>query len=187
MLMNARKIGFLFAMALVACGGKDEQIAASTIGSGAASDVRKSEPESKPAFATGDFTTHSTTTGVQQSNGMLLVSQDVTFTVTGGLSGTATAKDIILLNSSTGTGFFSGLGTLTGTVLGRSGTIAFVFNGTFSGYPTRPVLQGQIVFLPGTGTGQLAGMTGEGTLQGIIDVGGTYSIQVAFGSRTEIR
>jgi hypothetical protein len=132
--------------------------------------------------AAGDFVTHSTNTSVKQLGSKLLVSQNVTFDVTGGLSGSATAHDSVLLDRIAGTGSFFGFGTFVGAILGRSGSIDFVYAGTFAGYPALPQLTGRIFFLPETGTGQLAGVSGEGMLQGILDVSGTYSVELFFDS-----
>lgn len=174
---------FAISLAFAGCGGKETQSSNASALQGNSSAASQLDSESgRPTPATGNFTTHSTTTGVQSFNGILVVTQDITFTVIGDLSGTALAKDTVIINPSTGTGSFFGSGTLTGTVLGKAGTVGILFAGTFTGYPTLPNLQGHLVFLPETGTGQLAGLSGEGTLQGILDVGGTYSIQVRFGS-----
>jgi hypothetical protein len=178
-------LSFALALALGSCGGK-EPSASNAVSSGirshsSAASKRDGDSE-KSANAKGTFTTHSTTTSVQPVNGKLIVTQDITFTVSGDLSGTAMATDTVVIDQSTGTGFFFGSGTLTGTVLGKSGTVGLMFTGTFSGFPTLPKLRGRVVFFPESGTGQLSGLSGEGTLQGILDVGGTYSIELEFAS-----
>jgi hypothetical protein len=176
---------FAVSLAFASCGGKEpytsNAMSRGVQGNSSAAPRVDSESESRTE-AKGNFTTHSSTTGIQPANGRLIVTQDITFTVTGDLAGTALAQDTVVIDATAGTGFFFGSGTLTGTVLGKSGTIGFMFTGTFSGYPTLPKLLGHVVFFPDSGTGQLSGLSGEGTLQGILDVGGTYSIEVDFES-----
>lgn len=183
--IEPRVLFFAVSLALASCGGKEPHPSnvASGREPGNSSTANQLKDDDASTTATGAFTTRSTTTGVQPFNGMLVVTQDITFTATGDVSGTAPAQDTVILNPSTGTGFFFGSGMLTGTVLGKSGSIRFDFSGSFTGYPALPRLQGSIVFLEGTGTGPLSGLSGEGTLQGILDVGGTYSIEVRFGTR----
>ena len=183
-IFGQRVLLFAVSIAFAGCGGTQSQPGAprgSADHKTSPASVRLERECDSATRAVGKFVTQSTTTSVQQVNGTLLVAQDVTFTITGDITGTALAKDTIVLNQATGTGSFFGIGTLgsgtkPATVLGRSGTIGFVFRGTFAGTP--PHLQGQVVFLPETGTGQLAGLEASGTLDGIIDVGGTFSIQV---------
>ena len=172
--VGQRMLFLAASLAFASCGGNDLPDSRST--------AIRLDSERAPTTVAGDFITHSTTTGVQQVGELLFVKQDVFFSVTGGLSGTASSHDTVIINTSTGTGVFHGSGTFTGTILGRSGTIGFLFDGTFTGYPTLPKLRGRIVFLPDTATGDLEGMHAHGTLEGIIDVGGTYAIEVGFGS-----
>jgi Protein of unknown function (DUF3224) len=180
--IEQRILFFAVSLAIASCDGHEPHAskAMSSAVEGNSSGALQRDSESERAR--GNFTTRSTTTGVRQVDGILIVTQDITFTVTGDLSGTALAQDTVVINPATGTGFFFGSGTLTGTVLGRSGTIGFMFTGTFTGFPVLPRLRGHVVFFPESGTGQLRGLGGEGTLQGILDVGGTYSIEVEFGS-----
>ena len=128
---------------------------------------------------TGTFTTNAKTTGVRTVDGNLIVAQAITFTLAGDIAGTALAHDTVVVFLATGKGVFFGSGTLVGTVLTKVGTIGFGFSGTFTGFPTLPILQGEVTFLD-NGTGQLANLSGHGTIQGIINVGGTYSISVVF-------
>ena len=177
--IGQQMLSFALALALGSCGKEpsaSDAVSRSIRSHSSAAPERHGDSE-ESANARGNFTTHSTTTSVQPVNGKLIVTQDITFTVTGDLSGTAMATDTVVIDQSTGTGFFFGSGTLTGTVLGKSGTIGFMFTGTFSGFPTLPKLRGRVVFFPESGTGQLSGLSGEGTLQGVLDVGGTYSIE----------
>jgi hypothetical protein len=129
--------------------------------------------------ATGNFTTSATTISVHLINGNTVIDQSLTIFTTGDISGSLTGSDIAVITS-TGSGFLAGSGTFTGTILGRSGTVGIGFAGTFSPVTGQLNLQG--AFLQGTGTGQLAGISGTGTIQGIFNVGGTYTFTVAFHS-----
>jgi hypothetical protein len=131
--------------------------------------------------ATGGFLTNSTVTSVNTFNGFTIITQNTVFTITGDISGTLVAKDVIVI-SPTGQGFFAGGGTFTGTILGKSGSVGIAFTGTFVATSSTPPFTGQVNFVRGTGTGGLAGISGSGTIQGTINVSGTYSFQVAFRS-----
>jgi len=130
-----------------------------------------------PTTVTGPFTTTATNTGVRTVDGNLIVTQTLSITTAGDFAGTLLGSDTVILLSS-GTGTFFGSGTFTGTVLGKSGTVTVSFTGTFTGFPTLPVLQGHTVFY--NGTGGLSNLEAQGTIQGVLNVGGTYTIQVLF-------
>ncbi len=112
-------------------------------------------------------------------NGNTIITQSLTINALGDLSGTLSGTDVAVITS-TGSGFIAGSGTFTGTILGRSGTVGIGFAGTFS--PITGQLNIRAAFLEGTGTGQLAGIRGTGTIQGIFNVGGTYTFNVTFHS-----
>jgi hypothetical protein len=127
--------------------------------------------------ATGSFTTSTTTISVQLINGNTVITQSLKLLTTGDISGSLSGTDVAVITS-TGSGFLAGSGTFTGTILGRSGTVELGFAGTFS--PVTGQLSLQAAFLQGTGTGQLTGISGTGTVQGIFNVGGTYNFTVTF-------
>ena len=129
--------------------------------------------------ATGTFTTTATTISVTIINGNTVITQSLTINAMGDISGSLTGSDVAVITS-TGSGFLAGIGTFSGTILGRAGTVGIGFAGTFS--PTTGQLNLQASFLRGTGTGQLAGISGTGTIQGIFNVGGTYTFSVTFQS-----
>jgi Protein of unknown function (DUF3224) len=112
-------------------------------------------------------------------NGNTVITQSLTILTTGDLSGSLSGSDTAVITS-TGSGFIAGSGTFTGTILGRSGTVEIGFAGTFS--PVTGQLNLQAVFLRGTGTGQLTRISGTGTVQGVFNVGGTYTFTVTFRS-----
>src|SRR6266571_1631025 len=130
-----------------------------------------------PTTVTGAFTTSATNTGVRIVDGNLIVTQTLTIVTAGDFAGTLAGQDTVILLSS-GNGSFFGAGVFTGTVLGRSGSATVSFTGTFTGFPTLPALQGQTVFY--NGAGGLSNLEAHGTIQGVLNVGGTYSIQVLF-------
>jgi hypothetical protein len=126
---------------------------------------------------TGTFTTSATNTGFTVADGNLIVTQTLTFIAAGGITGNFVAQDTVVLLAS-GDGTFFGSGTFTGTVLGQSGASQVSFSGTFRGFPTLPALQGQAIFY--NGSGGLANFQAQGAIQGILNVGGTYTFQVVF-------
>ena len=127
--------------------------------------------------ATGTFTTKATTINIQVVNGNTIITQSLTINTIGDISGTLSGTDVAVITS-TGSGFIAGSGTFTGTILGRTGTVGIGFAGTFS--PTTGQLNIHAAFLPDTGTAQLTGVRGTGTIQGIFNVGGTYTFNVTF-------
>ena len=129
--------------------------------------------------ATGTFTTTATTINVQVVNGNTIVTQSLTINTIGDISGTLSGTDVAVITS-TGSGFIAGSGTFTGAILGKAGTVGIGFAGTFS--PITGQLNIHAAFLPGTGTAHLTGIRGTGTIQGIFNVGGTYTFNVSFHS-----
>jgi len=127
--------------------------------------------------ATGSFVTNSTVTSFNVFHGYTIITQNTVFAVTGDLSGTLVAKNVIVINS-TGQGFFAGGGTFTGTILGRSGSVGVAFTGTFVATSQTPPFTGQVTLFHGTAG--LAGINGGGAIQGTINVSGTYSFNVSF-------
>lgn len=130
-------------------------------------------------IAAGNFTTTATTLSVNVINGNTVILQALTIKTTGGIIGSLSGKDVAVITS-TGSGFIAGSGTFTGSVLGRSGTVVIGFAGTFN--PANGQLSINAAFIRGTGTGELTGLSGTGTVQGVFNVGGTYSFNVTFQS-----
>jgi len=112
-------------------------------------------------------------------NGYTIITQSLTINALGDLFGTLSGTDVAVITP-TGSGFIAGIGTFTGTILGRTGTVGIGFAGTFN--PTTGQLNIRAAFLTGTGTGQLTGIRGTGTIQGIFNVGGTYTFNITFHS-----
>ena len=72
---------------------------------------------------------------------------------------------------------FEAQGTFTGSVLGKTGSFRYTFEGTIDAQGNA---QGTLDILPGTGTGGLVGLRGEIHFMGVVGVGGTYSGDVNF-------
>jgi hypothetical protein len=72
---------------------------------------------------------------------------------------------------------FEAQGTFTGSVLGKTGSFRYTFEGTIDAQGNA---QGTLEITPGTGTAGLAGLSGEIHFMGVAGVGGTYSGDVDF-------
>ena len=93
-------------------------------------------------------------------------------TFTGDLEGTATAE--ILIAKSGGGGGYTGQDLITGTLGGKSGSFVIQHGGIMG--PEGISNSGTIV--PGTGSGELAGITGEGTL--LADEEGNHTLTLEY-------
>jgi Protein of unknown function (DUF3224) len=93
-------------------------------------------------------------------------------TFSGDLEGSSTAE--ILIAKSEGGGGYTGHDLITGTLSGRSGSFVIQHGGIMG--PEGISNSGTIV--PGTGTGELAGITGEGTL--LADDEGNHTLTLAY-------
>ncbi len=112
---------------------------------------------------------------VRQAGGNTIVKDVVGLDVTLGVTGSATFERMVIIHAD---GEYEVHGIITydtATVLGRSGTLTERFDGTgvMGG-----AVQGRWVIL--SGTGGLANMQGQGTLEGAANVAGVYSGQVHF-------
>jgi hypothetical protein len=93
-------------------------------------------------------------------------------TFTGDLEGESTAE--LLTAKSEGGGGYVGHDRVTGTLAGRSG--GFIFQHTGLMGPEGVTNTGTIV--PGSGTGELAGITGEGTM--LADTEGNHTLTLQY-------
>jgi hypothetical protein len=93
-------------------------------------------------------------------------------TFTGDLEGESTAE--LLIARSEGGGGYVGHDRITGTLAGKSG--GFVFQHTGLMGPEGVTNSGTIV--PGSGTGELAGITGEGTM--LADEDGNHALTLTY-------
>ena len=119
--------------------------------------------------ANGSFSTTVTSETVSQVDSILIIHEHFSLLLTGTLSGTTAGTATIIVNLSTGQGVFFGSQTFKGTVLTASGTAQLVFSATFVGSN----FNGQSTIFGGTGG--LSNLHGEVSLQGIVNVSGSYS------------
>ena len=96
----------------------------------------------------------------------------ITRTFTGDLEGTATAE--ILIAKSERGGGYTGQDLITGTLDGKFGSFVIQHSGIMG--PEGISNSGTIV--PGTGSGELAGITGEGTL--LADEDGNHTLTLEY-------
>ncbi|MBZ0299411.1 MAG: DUF3224 domain-containing protein [Anaerolineae bacterium] len=92
----------------------------------------------------------------QEVTGAKLTRAQVNYTYQGDLDGESTVEYLMNYNAD-GSGQFVALERFTGTFAGRSGSVVFQQIGTFE--PVRATL----TILPGSGTGELAGLRGSST------------------------
>jgi hypothetical protein len=109
---------------------------------------------------TGTFTLDSwEQDDVDVRDGTGIAKAHVTKTLSGDLVGTSTA-DLLLAGTQEGSRAYCGFERITGTIAGRTGS--FVLRHTAEGDAAGGWLTWQI--LPGSGTGELAGVLGEGQI-----------------------
>jgi hypothetical protein len=96
---------------------------------------------------------------------------------TGDLAGTATITSLMAYAPDGGTARFVGLQRMSGTLGGREGTFVLESSGDFDGEVARASLR----VLPGSGTGGLAGLTGEGSYEAPLGPSGTYRLTYDLG------
>jgi hypothetical protein len=119
--------------------------------------------------ASGNLVTTVTSETVSQVDNIVTIHEHFTLAISGTLSGTTDGTATVIVNLGTGNGVFFGTQTLTGTVLQHSGTVQLEFSATFVGNS----FQGQSTLYGGTGG--LTNLNGHVTIQGIINVSGSYS------------
>src|SRR6267143_240216 len=124
--------------------------------------------------SSGDFTTTVTSETISQVASIVTIDEHFSLAITGTLSGITAGTATVIVNLKTGTGVFFGMQTFTGTVLTASGTVQLSFSATFVGSN----FQGQFALFGGTGG--LTNLHGQGSIQGIVHVSGSYSGFVIF-------
>ncbi len=131
-----------------------------------------------PTTGTGTATASSmTTTSARMVDGNTILTLNFVVTFSGAIVGTVAAQDTFIIFSS-GKAVEHGTGTLTGSVLGRSGTIGISFEATLTLATNQ--FEGQFAFLSGTGTGGLSNLEGQGTAEGQGPLTIAYSVAVIF-------
>jgi hypothetical protein len=90
---------------------------------------------------------------------------------TGDLTATATIQWLMAYRPD-GTAEFVGIQRMAGTLGGREGTFVLESRGSFDG----GVAKGTLTVITGSGTGGLAGLTGQGTFEAAKGPTGTYTL-----------
>ena len=75
-----------------------------------------------------------------------------------------------------GTAAFVGLERIVGTVAGRSGSFVLQHTGTFDG----ELAKAELAIVPGSGTGELSGIEGEGSLEAGFGSDGVRSLELDY-------
>jgi hypothetical protein len=107
-----------------------------------------------------------------EADGAELSRVHISRTFTGDLEGAGTAE--LMIAKSEGGGGYVGHDRITGTLGGRSGSFVFQHTGLMG--PAGVTNTGTIV--PGTGTGELEGITGEGTM--LADGEGNHTLTLEY-------
>ena len=107
-----------------------------------------------------------------EAEGTELSQVHISRTFTGDLVGASTAE--LLIAKSEGGGGYVGHDRITGTLAGKPGGFVFQHSGLMA--PEGVTTAGTIV--PGTGTGELAGITGEGTM--LADEQGNHTLTLDY-------
>jgi hypothetical protein len=105
-----------------------------------------------------------------------LISTLLTEKFSGGIEGIGHADHVRAMNRD-GTGVFAGVERVTGTIDGRSGSFALTCHGT---NPTADAVTGTWVVIPGSGTGELAGLRGRGEFTARLSPDGTWRAKDSF-------
>lgn len=105
-----------------------------------------------------------------------LTKATITFDFAGDLTAEGT-WDAVMCYRPAGTAVFTGMQRMTGQVGGRSGTFVARADGTFEEGEARTTWQ----VIDGTGTGELAGLSGTGSAISSAPPGGTFSLDYELG------
>ena len=110
-----------------------------------------------------------------EADGVELSRVHISRTLTGDLEGESTAE--LMIAKSEGGGGYIGHDRISGTLGGKSGTFVFQHTGLMG--PDGVSNAGTVV--PGTGTGELEGLTGDGTMLADEDGNHTMSLEYQLG------
>lgn len=94
----------------------------------------------------------------------------------GGLEGRAETLFTAAYDQASGVGTYLAMESFEGTLDGRRGTVNVAHSATADGGPDR--LHELVVIVPGSGTGDLTGVTGTGSLR--IDADGTHYLELDY-------
>jgi Protein of unknown function (DUF3224) len=125
-------------------------------------------------FSVTDFTpvewSPEVTTGLATGHAHLVKAYD------GAISGRSVTQFSYAFDGETNIGTYVAMESFAGSVDGRDGTFNFAHSATTLGGPER--LHELFVIVPGSGTGELVGITGSGAL--VIDEDGTHRIDLDY-------
>jgi hypothetical protein len=94
----------------------------------------------------------------------------------GGLEGRAETLFTSAFDQERGIGTYVAMESFSGTLDGRSGTLNIAHTATTDGGPDR--LQELVVIVPGSGTGELVGVRGGGSIR--VDEDGTHRLELEY-------
>lgn len=92
-------------------------------------------------------------------------------TFTGGIEGRASTQFTGALNTETGAGSYVAMESFEGSIGGRTGTINFLHSASTHGSDR---YDEKLAIVPDSGTGELAGLTGSGSI--VVDPDGTHRL-----------
>ena len=96
---------------------------------------------------------------------------------TGEISGRSATQFSFAFDNDSGIGTYVAMEAFEGSLDGRSGTLAFAHSATTDNRSTERLAE-LLVIVPGSGTGELAGLTGTGRID--IDEDGTHRIELDY-------
>ncbi len=128
----------------------------------------------------GAFSTTVTGVTTRLADGILVIDETFTLSLTGIIAGTTLGTAMVVIDLSTGRGVFQGMQTFTGTANGIAGAFQMSFSAEVTGFSASfpGTFEGQ--FTISTGSGGLSNLQGQGTIAGIVNVSGTYSALLVF-------
>ena len=113
---------------------------------------------------------------LEAGGGSKVTQASVTMAFEGDLEGKGNVEWLMGYDDSGTTASFVGLERVVGSVGGRSGSFVLQHTGTFDGAMARAKLS----VVPGSGTGDLAGLEGEGTLEAGLGSDGVRSLELDY-------
>jgi Protein of unknown function (DUF3224) len=130
------------------------------------------------ASAAGTFTVTSwqEDTHVELGGKEKITKAQMGFQLTGDLTGDL-VSDTFMYYRADGTAEYTGLQRFSGEIGGRSGTCVMVADGSYDGAEARSGWR----VIPGSGTGELAGLTGSGSSVAGAEPPGSYTLDYDFG------
>ena len=131
-----------------------------------------------PAHATAEFkvTNWDESAALDADGGSKVTQASVTMDFEGELAGTGSVEWLMGYDDAGKTATFVGLERVVGTIGERAGSFVLQHAGTFDG----AVAKATVDVVPGSGTGELQGLTGSGTLEAGLGEDGVRSIALDY-------